>query len=409
MKLTKTEIDKLSFKGKDAFYWDDSVSGFGVKVTRRGKSYIIQSRVLGKTIRKKIASCSVMTPEEARREAKKLSGEMAGGVNINAEEKKKKVLGVTLQEAYKDYKKTRTLTIKTMNEYDRAIEKTLSDWKEVPLVSISRDKIEKRFKEISKKAPALANLHFRLLRALFNFSIEKYAVDGEPIIPSNPCGRLTILKLWNRVERRKSYIRPEQLKDFLNALTHKTGDAEHLKTVKNQCFFILFTGCRDQEAASLKVKDIDQKRKAVTFWHTKNHHQHILPLGEYLFEFVKKLCTGKGAEDYLFPADNKSGHLLNQRYSVKKIAQESGVPFTLHDLRRTFASIANNHISGITNFTLKKLLNHSENDVTAGYIQFEPESLRGPMQRIEDFILEQAGIKAGEAGKEDGKEKDADK
>ena len=68
----------------------------------------------------------------------------------------------------------------------------------------------------------------------------------------------------------------------------------------------------------------------------------------------------------------------------------------MHDIRRTFASIANNHIAGITNFTLKKLLNHSEDDVTAGYIQFETETLRKPMQLIEDYILKQAGVKENE-------------
>ena len=47
----------------------------------------------------------------------------------------------------------------------------------------------------------------------------------------------------------------------------------------------------------------------------------------------------------------------------------------------------------MTQFTIKKLLNHSEDDVTAGYIQFETEILRKPMQAIEDFILNLAGVR----------------
>jgi len=77
--------------------------------------------------------------------------------------------------------------------------------------------------------------------------------------------------------------------------------------------------------------------------------------------------------------------LTNLRLSSEKASPELFLS--------SFLLIANNHIPGITNFTLKKLLNHSESDVTAGHIQFEVENLRRPMQMIEDFILEQAGIK----------------
>ena len=72
MKLTKSQIDKLEYKGKDAFYWDEELKGFGLKITRTGKTYIVQARVDNKTIRKKIASVGQLTPDEARKEAKKL-------------------------------------------------------------------------------------------------------------------------------------------------------------------------------------------------------------------------------------------------------------------------------------------------------------------------------------------------
>ena len=72
MKLTKTTVDKMQFTGKDAFYWDDELKGFGLKVTRTGKTYIVQARVNCKTVRKKIAEVGKLTPDEARKEAKKL-------------------------------------------------------------------------------------------------------------------------------------------------------------------------------------------------------------------------------------------------------------------------------------------------------------------------------------------------
>jgi integrase len=62
------------------------------------------------------------------------------------------------------------------------------------------------------------------------------------------------------------------------------------------------------------------------------------------------------------------------------------VPFTLHDLRRTFATIADS--LDLSAYALKRLLNHKMgNDVTAGYIMRDVERLRKPMQQITNFLI----------------------
>lgn len=393
MHLTKSVIDKIEYTDKDVFYWDDTLKGFGLKVTKKSKNYIVQSRVNGKTVRKNIGSSTLFTPDEARKEAKKLLGEMAKGIDINAQEKKNKFLNITLAQAYIDYRKIRNLGEKTLIDYDRAMETTFKDWKNKAVATIDRDMIERKFKEYSKQAPALANLHFRFLRALLNFAMEKYSFNGEPLIPSNPCNRLTILKLWNRIERRDTFIKPAQIRSFFYGLNTSDSDKELVKIAKRQCLFILFTGCREQEAARLQRKDIDLQERTVTFQHTKNHRRYILPMGDWLFSFVNDLCGGLAADDYLFPANNKSGHIKDHRRLIKQISEDCSVQFTLHDIRRTFASIVDHHLGQkFTPYTIKRLLNHSQGDVTAGYIRFGIDDLRRPMQMIEDFILEQAGI-----------------
>ena len=319
---------------------------------------------------------------------------MAKGIDINLKEKRAKVQNITLQQAYAAYKDTRPLGIRTITDYDGAMKTTFKEWQNKPIISINREMIERKFKAKSKTAPALANLHFRFLRALLNFAMEKYAVDGKPLIPSNPCTRLTILKLWNRIERRDTYIKPAQIKSFFYGLTINDYDKPQIQTAKKQCMFILFTGCRDQEAACLQRRDIDFEDKTVTFRHTKNHHKHVLPLGDWLFQFTKELCEGLAPDAYLFPANNKSGHIKDHSKAIKEIAEECGVNFSLHDLRRTFSCIVDHHLGqSFSPYTIKRLLNHTQNDVTAGYIRFGVDDLRRPMQMIEDYILEQAGLR----------------
>lgn len=391
IKINKSNMGKITVEsgGKARFYYDTELVGFGIKANPTKLVYFVESRVNGKTVRRNIAIVGTLTPDEARKEAKKLLGEMAKGVNINIEAKKEKKRRITLKEAYKDYLDFKPITEKTKSGYNQAMKGVFADWQDVPLVKITGDMVVKKFREKSAEAPYGANLYFRFLRALFNFAIVKY----EPLIGVNPCNKIKGLKIWNETTRRTNYIKPERLKAFFNGMQPLETDTAQIKTAKRQCLFLLFTGCRDQEAGTLKRKNIDLNNNMITIENTKNHHKHILPLGRWLSLYMADLCKGLKPDDFIFPANNKSGHIKDHRHAIKKIAEQIGFDFCLHDLRRTFASIANNHITNVTQYTIKKLLNHINKDVTAGYIQFEPETLRKPMQEIEDYILTQAGIK----------------
>ena len=87
------------------------------------------------------------------------------------------------------------------------------------------------------------------------------------------------------------------------------------------------------------------------------------------------------------------GQIGNLRYSLESIARISGVKFMAHDLRRTFATVAES--LDIPTYALRALLNHKGgSDVTGGYLIITTERLRSPMEKIEDFVLKAAGIRA---------------
>ena len=72
---------------------------------------------------------------------------------------------------------------------------------------------------------------------------------------------------------------------------------------------------------------------------------------------------------------------------MAKVTEASGINFTVHDLRRTFITIAES--LDISAYAVKRLVNHKmNNDVTAGYIIADVERLRKPMQLITDNLLE---------------------
>jgi hypothetical protein len=76
---------------------------------------------------------------------------------------------------------------------------------------------------------------------------------------------------------------------------------------------------------------------------------------------------------------------------MRKVTAASGIDFTLHNLRRTFVTTAEGQ--DISAYAVKPLVNHKmRTDVTAGYIVPGVERLRGPMQRITDYLMRACGI-----------------
>jgi hypothetical protein len=130
----------------------------------------------------------------------------------------------------------------------------------------------------------------------------------------------------------------------------------------------------------------------------KNRKDITLPLPDYLFSIIEKRVSKLGGFKYLFPGMDKKGsllpeaHLKEPKAQVKKIIENCGVKFTVQDLRRVFMTAVDS--LDLSLFAMKRLVNHSMgSDVTSGYVVSDVERLRGPMQKVEDKILQQAKIK----------------
>jgi integrase len=176
------------------------------------------------------------------------------------------------------------------------------------------------------------------------------------------------------------------LKAWQNGGDHLWLDTPDPQLIRDYLVLILFTGLRRGEAAKLRWEwvDLDHRTLTIPATETKNGHAHSLPLSDYLTEL---LTTRKHADStYVFPGRGKTGHFTEPKKPIIKIRERSGVEFTLHDLRRTFITIAES--LNIRDYTLKRLLNHrSSGDVTDGYIMSDVERLREPMNAISNSIL----------------------
>lgn len=395
-KLTKSFVEKIPFpESGQVFYRDSDLKGFALRVGSKSKVYVAESKANGKTVRVTIGKHGVFTAEEAKQQAKMILGTIAKGVNPNDIEKEKRAQSITLIEVLEDFLKARkNLKPSTVKDYRRALNTYLVDWRSKPIIQITRDMVERMHRRIGERSPAQANLCMRYVRALINFAMAQYEDSkGEPFILHNPVKRLSQTRAWYRIERRQTLIKFHELADWYQAVANLANDpvAPNRETVRDYLILILFTGLRRSEAAQLTWDKIDLKSRILTIIDTKNHEDHVLPLPDYLCEMLTKRKQSSESV-YVFPKENGSGYLVDPKKQMQRVIRESGIEFTLHDLRRTFITIAES--LDIPAYALKRLLNHKmNNDVTAGYIITDVERLRQPMQKVTDYILKCIGLK----------------
>jgi integrase len=386
MRLTKTVVDTLQapIDRDQAFYRDSQLKGFAVRVTASGvKSFIVEKLVSGKVRRMTIGRYGEITVEQARREAQKLLGKIATGIDPRAEQKAAQLQSLTLQEVFQDYIKARKdLKPKTLYDYQNVLNRAFTDWKNRPLVNITKDKVAKLHSNLGEaKGEAYANLAMRLLRALFNFATGQYEdAQGKSFITENPVKRLSQTRAWYRVHRRQTYIKSHELAPWYQGVMKLENT-----TLRDYLLLVLFTGLRRNEAASLQWSNIDLKAKTLMVPDTKNHQDHTLPLSDFLYDLLS--CRYKKHNSkYVFPSADKEAHIIEPRKQTAKVKADSGVMFTIHDLRRTFITIAES--LDISAYAVKRLVNHKmTNNITAGYIISDVEKLRQPMQLITNYLL----------------------
>ncbi|MCU7933222.1 MAG: integrase arm-type DNA-binding domain-containing protein [Candidatus Thiodiazotropha sp. (ex Codakia rugifera)] len=393
MKLTKTAVEQAAIPAAgQVFYRDDQLKGFALRVTSGGaKSFVVEKRINRKVKRKTLGRFGELTAEQARKQAQKFLGQVASGEDPISEKKDQQTQTVTLSEAFELYLKVRSaLKETTVRDYRRLMKEIFKDWQDRELRNITKDMVQKRHRDYGKRSQARANNAMRLLKAVFNFARGQYEdSQGHSLFPENPVDRLSHVKAWFRVERRRTLIKKSELPAWFEAVERlrEEGDPTS-ETIADYLILLLLTGLRRSEGMNLQWADVDFVDRTLRVNDTKNREPLILPLSDTLFELLKRR-EGQHESSYVFPGST-GGRIIEPRKQLFKVIEWSGVSFTLHDLRRTFITIGES--LELSQYAIKHLVNHKmPNDVTAGYIVMDPERLRPPMEKITQAILLAAG------------------
>ncbi len=378
--FTQQRIEKLPTPEKDRKdYYDTDNKKLICRVSASGnKTFCVLKRTSdGKLQRVTLGKCKEMTVDAARKKATLALTDLDNGINPAEKKRVEKIKKITLSELMTQYIEQKGLKLKegTATDYRKKLGEGFSDWLDKPVNAITREMVAKRHKTLPGNSTSKDN-KMRVLRLLMRSAL------ALKIITENPCDVLkkSELDLWSKPTRKNRIIPADSLKEWYEAVLELTNPK-----AKTYLLLLLYTGLRANEALHLEWKNVDFKNDTVTVMETKNHSNFTTYIPTQLKPYLRSLQELTGDNNFVFPGDNAEGAMAIPRWPLDQITLKTGIEFSSHDLRRTFATIA--EASLLPETIIKRLLNHTtDNCVTGGYIRTESNTMKQAIDRIAGFI-----------------------
>ncbi|HEY9029798.1 MAG TPA: integrase family protein [Kangiella sp.] len=384
--LSEDSIATIVATGKQYFIRDPLLTGFAIRVSPKGKAnYIVESRVKGQTNgsarRITLGSVQKVSLKEARKRAVLLLSEFESGVDPVKAKYERELKGTTLGALLEQFLATKRLKERTKRDYRADIEKYFKSYLNKPVISLEPSVIRSWYIS-GANTPVSIDRAYRALKSVLQFGV------GMQVIESNPAQSVTDMGIRYKPSKRNSFIPFDEVGLLLKAIIELSLNDNLNVTVRDWFLLVLFTGLRSLESRSILKSDLDFKGRRFTVRETKNSKALILPMTDTLYNLFKFQCNHNSSCEYVFPNRFGTGKLAEHRKSVSKIYDKASVEHkTIHDLRRTFASMA--EFIGINQNIISVVLNHSARNITQQYIQVQWPVIVEAMTRVEAFINQQ--------------------
>lgn len=353
------------------FARDQELPGFAVLVGKRKKTFVVQGDIRKdgrrQSVRIKVAEVGALTTREARAEAKELLGKITKGIDPREKKPKSDNPGQnandpTLRQAWERYldahMKRKGRSVGTQDSYRDHVERLMADWLDQPLSILGHnpDLVTARHDTITKEnGPYIANGCMRSLRAIYN--------HARKIARSLPAENPVTAVDWNQEKRRDTAL-------GLNELGRWMGDLSIITNPIRREFHLclLLSGSRPDALKRAKIEHVDFCTRILHVPKPKGGEIKAfdIPLSRDMIRcLVRVMRLGRvlyptQAQDWLFPADSVSGHLVEHKEDRKTLDKWG------NELRQTYRTAA--QAAGITDLDIHLLMNHSVPGVNAGYI-----------------------------------------
>lgn len=399
-----------------AFLWDVTAPGLGLRATPAGKpSYVFQSRYQDKTIRVTIGSPLSWGIAQAQEKARELQRQIDEGRDPRAVKAEKTAADiakretdrqdtVTVAEAwtvylaerkphwgerhYKDHEAKATPGGVPAKRGTRGRKVTIAGplfpLMALPLRELDAQTIEAWAAKEAKTRPTSARLAWRLLKGFLGWCSEQPPYTG--LMPRNPAKTKKSKESLGRAKKKKDSLQREQLAAWFGAVK-KIGNP----SISAYLQIMLLTGARPGEIIEMRWENVNTQWNGLTIRDKIDRviKERTIPLTPYVAHLLSMLPRRNG---WVFSSTNsKSGHLTEPNHPHTTACALAGIDgLTLHGLRRSFKS-ASEWID-IPNGVRQNIMGHVAKSTDEDYTVRPLDLLRVHHERIEAWILEQAGI-----------------
>lgn len=404
VKFTSSTIAKLKAptkSGRQEIIWDADLRGFGILLSgvSNSRSYIVQRKVSGTraTRRITVGPANVLDLDTARRKALDVLRTFADGKDPKREAKRTAIQNITLAQAFNKFLAERdNLSAAVRYRWPQYMQRFMGDWLDRPLAAITAEELIARRGKIMKDVAARGRARSPAFVSAPGAGMASQVLTAFKAIRAHvadDAGLGTLKLKWPRspVNRRERLVRSEDLPGFYKAVLALGNPRD-----RDLILLLLYTGLRFSEAASMQWADLDfpQRVIRISAIRTKARRRLDLPMTSQ----VRDLLVARRAigieGTFVFPSVKRwaaTGHANDLSHAFYEIARTSGLRLSPHDLRRTWATIAES--CDIAWGAMVALLNHAAPaGVSGGYVLLSAERLREPAQRVADRIAELCGV-----------------
>lgn len=364
VRFTKPVIPRLTCPaGKaEAFHWDHSLPGFGLRAYSSGRrQWIAQYRDGdGRTRRASLGDLKVVSLDEAKTAARNLLSRVELGVDPQAEKRaaRKAIRLSALVEAYLEDAKGR-LKPRSYIEVERHLKKHTTPLHHSTAASVDRADIARLLAGISKASGPVAGNRVRSsLSAMWVWGLRSGTIEGENPVANVP-------KPGNETPRERVLTNAEL------ALVWQctASEHDHDRIVR----MLMLTGARREEVAAMEWGEVFGPLWVLPSTRSKNGMAHEVPLGPTALAQLparregRTLIFGEGTGG--FSGWSRCKERLDVRILklLREIFQEqhgrapapdeiTSPAWTLHDLRRTVSTWLNEN--GTEPHVVEAVLNH---------------------------------------------------
>ena len=399
-KLTNRTVAALKPQGGTFDVRDTDIKGFLLRVRPTGSmTYFLQYRNAdGLQKHYKIGNVGSITPVQARDIAEKKAGEVAGGIDVQADRKIKRLegersrhnsLGGFLDHRYEPW------ALQHRKDSKEGLKRILRNFQHLysrPLIDVNAWVIDKWRSERLKDGIAKVTVNRDLagLKAALSKAVEWEVIPYNPLAKIKPLkldtkGKIRFLSdkeeqaLRKKLNDRDTKIKSERLSangwrrqrgyDPLPNLTDCIF-ADHLTPI---VLLALNTGLRRGELFNLQWEDINLRTKTLTVQGAtaKSGETRHIPLNDEAIDLLKNWKQQNNGRSRVFYGKDEA-RLDNIKKAWTGIVTNAGIKnFRFHDLRHSFASKL--VMKGVPLNTVRELLGHADLKTTLRYAHLAPD------------------------------------